>query len=96
LYINGNQLEQLPEEIGNLVALEKFDISNNKLKRLPASVGKLKKLEELNLSGNVIAEGLPVEIGELDYLIVMNLNACGLAELPKEFCNLDRSATRLQ
>lgn len=54
LSIAQNQLEMIPESIGQLTSLQKFDLSHNKLKTLPATVSCLRSLKELNLSMNLL------------------------------------------
>lgn len=41
LYINDNQLTQLPPDISNLVNLQYLDMSRNNLRSLPAELGEL-------------------------------------------------------
>eukprot|EP01122_Echinamoeba_exundans_P004202 TRINITY_DN14219_c0_g1_i1.p1 TRINITY_DN14219_c0_g1~~TRINITY_DN14219_c0_g1_i1.p1 ORF type:complete len:622 (-),score=159.44 TRINITY_DN14219_c0_g1_i1:68-1933(-) len=90
LFLNGNYLKELPPQIGLLTNLEKLDCANNGMKRLPAEIGNCKKLEELVLSGNDFAGGIPDELGELEFLVTLHLNACNLTELPKYICSLER------
>jgi hypothetical protein len=90
LFLNGNYLKELPPQIGLLTNLEKLDCANNGMKKLPAEIGNCKKLEELVLSGNDFAGGIPDELGELEFLVTLHLNACNLTELPKYICSLER------
>lgn len=90
LFVNGNYLKELPPQIGLLTNLEKLDASNNGMKKVPAEIGNCKKLEELVLSGNDFAGGVPDEIGELEFMVTLHLNACNLTELPKYLCSLER------
>jgi len=43
LNLGKNQLETLPESIGNLNSLKQLYLSNNQLKTLPESIEKLKQ-----------------------------------------------------
>lgn len=52
----GNQLEELPVEIGDLKCLKVLDLSQNYLRRLPNTVGKLNSLESLLLTYNQLDE----------------------------------------
>ena len=52
LHSSGNQLQQLPENIGKLDRLCQLDLSDNKLQILPTSISELKCLQKLNLSKN--------------------------------------------
>ena len=55
LYLCGNIIEQLPEEIGELKALRVLDLQKNNLQFLPNSIGKLKNLNVVNLSDNKLS-----------------------------------------
>ncbi|KAL9897903.1 leucine-rich repeat kinase isoform 1-T1 [Glossina fuscipes fuscipes] len=59
LYIQDNQVINLPSEIFHLPALTIFDISNNKLQELPFDMWKAPKLRELNIAFNLLKD-LPV------------------------------------
>lgn len=90
LYLNGNFLKELPAEIGKLTNLEKLDASNNGMRKIPPEICNCKKLEELLLSGNDFAGGVPDELGELEFLVTLHLNACNLPELPPYLCSMER------
>ena len=71
--MDGNNLTELPAEIGDLRELRELDVSYNQLIGLPTSIQRLTKLEGLDLDGNKLTE-LPAEIGdliELRWLTVM-------------------------
>ncbi|HEX8460160.1 MAG TPA: hypothetical protein VF623_01970, partial [Segetibacter sp.] len=51
---NDNELQELPESIGELQDLEMIFLTNNKIKNLPKSIIKLKKLKTLVLLNNPI------------------------------------------
>jgi Leucine-rich repeat (LRR) protein len=55
LFLYGNKLSRLPEEIGQLTRLEFVDISKNNLLDLPGSIGNLTCLRELLVFGNKCA-----------------------------------------
>jgi len=42
----------LPDDLGQLPALRRLDLSDNKLRNLPSSISKMKDLEVLDLSNN--------------------------------------------
>lgn len=103
LYLTGNQIQEIPSEIGFLENLEKLSIANNALKVVPAELGNLGRLEgtieklyqaiiksflELDLSGNPLRK-LP-SLLHMDYLEIMDLNACQLTELPLDFGTFPR------
>ena len=52
LILTDNNLESLPNSIGDLALLQKFMISGNQLTSLPDSISKCKKLELLRISAN--------------------------------------------
>jgi len=56
----GNQLRDLPKEIGLLNQLEEFLIIDNQLSSLPAEIGQLTKLQKLDLRRNPVP--IPPEI----------------------------------
>ena len=65
--MDGNNLTELPAEIGDLKEPWKLSVSNNQLVGLPTSIQKLNRLQELHLDGNNLTE-LPSEIGDLKKL----------------------------
>ncbi|XP_043263337.1 leucine-rich repeat serine/threonine-protein kinase 1 [Colletes gigas] len=56
IYLQDNRLEQLPEFIMSLPALEIMDVSNNKLQCLPDNLWRAPKLKELNASFNLLKD----------------------------------------
>lgn len=52
LFIVSNQLNSLPESIGDLKQLQILDLRQNKLSSLPESTKNLQKLQELDLRYN--------------------------------------------
>ena len=67
LHLDGNNLTELPAEIGDLKELSWLSVRNNQLVDLPTSIHKLNRLEKLKLDGNNFTE-LPAEIGDLKEL----------------------------
>lgn len=61
LDLSCNDLESLPEEIGNVRSLTHLLLDNNLLSSLPSSITKLTNLKSLNISFNKI-EVLPIEL----------------------------------
>ena len=52
LYLGGNQLTSVPEEIGQLTSLVESSLRHNQLTSVPAEIGQLTSPRELNLSHN--------------------------------------------
>jgi len=77
----GNQLLSLPEEIGQLVAMEKLTISKNKLTSIPDEIGSLMALKELDLSSNELVV-LPQSLAKLSKLTVLGLGKNRISVLP--------------
>ncbi|HYO49449.1 MAG TPA: COR domain-containing protein, partial [Chloroflexia bacterium] len=73
LYLVGNQLTQLPPEIGRLTNLQTLNLEGNQLTQLPPEIGRLTNLQTLNLKGNQLTQ-LPPEIGRLTNLQDLDLN----------------------
>jgi Leucine-rich repeat (LRR) protein len=68
LYLNYNDLQEIPDVIGKLINLSILDISYNSLKEIPHELSHLKKLTSLNLSNNQL-EKLPTSMLPLLYNI---------------------------
>ncbi|XP_050080714.1 leucine-rich repeat-containing protein 1-like [Anopheles maculipalpis] len=81
LYLAGNMIETLPNQIGRLECLETLDLSDNSLHRLPNSIGRLKRLTKLMLNGNHIHQ-LPSEIGHLQRLEELHVRKNRLTNIP--------------
>ena len=87
LILRYNQINYLPEWLGNLTALEILNININSLIELPLSIGKLTNLKELLLWKNELRT-LPDSIGFLKNLKKLNLRLNQLENLPSSFGNL--------
>lgn len=82
------ELEQLPENIGELEYLEVLKLSFNQLKDLPESFGSLKNLQELDLGFNQFTE-LPEVVGELGKLQTLQLMNNQIRKLPETIGKLE-------
>ena len=73
LNLDGNNLTELPAEIGDLKELMILSVTNNQLVGLPTSIQKLNRLQWLNLDGNNLTE-LPTGIGDLKELLQLSVS----------------------
>ena len=87
LDLTGNQLRQLPPEIGQLTSLQTLDLTGNQLRQLPPEIGQLTSLQTLDLSENELRQ-LPPEIGQLTSLQTLDLIGNELRQLPPEIGQL--------
>jgi len=84
-----NELEYLPEDIGDLSALTKLDISHNEIRWIPPSFTKLVKLKELDLRHNHFFE-LPKEFGACSSIEELVLDHNKFYDLPESMTNMPR------
>lgn len=85
LWIEGQSLQSIPDNIGNLSSLE-FWLVAGQFKTLPASIGNLKNLKYLWLSSSV--QNLPDEFGNLPSLSYLNMENSKLTTFPETFGQL--------
>ena len=95
LNIKDNELDFIPESIGNLTNLEELDASGNNLKGLPKSIGKMGKMKMLLLYRNYISS-LPEEWVDLENIFVIDLHTNQLKELPQGFIAALKNARGLE
>ncbi|XP_055334048.1 leucine-rich repeat-containing protein 58-like [Paramacrobiotus metropolitanus] len=72
LYLGGNRLSSVPEEIGYLDNLQALHLNGNELEALPPSIANLSQLKSLSLHQNRLS-ALPSEIIRLDNLRELSL-----------------------
>lgn len=89
LRLYGNNIDTLPEWIGELENLEKLYLGKNKLRLLPESIGNLKQLKLLSAQYNDI-EFLPNSITELVNLEQLILNQNKIEFLPDSIGRLKK------
>jgi len=87
LNLNENLLNQIPDSIGNLVALKKLELGHNSLFKIPSSIGNLKRLEFFSAEHNQL-NSIPKSIGNLHSLKELNLDSNRLISLPNSIQNL--------
>lgn len=56
LILTDNQIEQLPENLGEFASLQKLMLAGNRLRTLPASLAQCEKLELLRVAANQLTE----------------------------------------
>ena len=84
-------ITELPEEIGDLIHLQKLNLSYNNITSLPSTICNLVNLKELYLTRNNITK-LPSGIGNLQQLNVLDISYNSLVKIPREiglFINLE-------
>eukprot|EP00948_MAST-09A_sp_MAST-9A-sp1_P003474 g3474.t1 len=94
LSLSNNNLDHLPENIGDLVHLKELNLLKNKLVDLPDSICNLKDLVILEISNNRL-RNLPERIGNLQKLPRLTVESNELCELPDSLCELKCRALRL-
>ena len=87
LNLRGEDLKELPPEIGQLTSLTDLNLSGNQLTELQPELFHLTKLARLNLSQNYLTE-LPPKICKLTNLTALYLGGNQLTKLPQEICQL--------
>jgi len=83
LYLNGNQLQTLPAEVGQWTAMQKLELNGNHLRTLPVEVGQWAAMQKLELNGNHLRT-LPVEVGQWAAMQRLSLYENQLEILPAE------------
>lgn len=81
LVFAGNEIESLPEGLGNCYRLETLDASCNVLSSVPEELTYCTRLMELNLGGNRL-QALPEAIGRLSRVVSLNVSDNALKDLP--------------
>lgn len=82
-----NEIQELPDSLGNLVALENLYCYSNQLKKLPETLGKLASLKILSCSFNRLKQ-LPASLGDLVSLKILSCSYNVLQQLPATLGNL--------
>lgn len=79
--LHGNLIEELPEDLKGLRALETFSLQGNRLSSIPQSLTTLRRLRALNLAENALEE-VPSAISEMTMLTSLWLYSNRLKSLP--------------
>ena len=87
LYLDNNQLQSIPSEIGQLSTLKTLYLDNNQLQSIPSEIGQLSMLQELYLAYNQL-QSIPPEIGRLSMLRELSLYGNQLQSIPSEIGQL--------
>ncbi|XP_078252835.1 erbin isoform X3 [Rhinoraja longicauda] len=87
LYLDANQIEELPKQLFNCQSLHKLSMPDNDLSILPASISNLINLRELDVSKNGIQE-FPENIKNCKFLSVVEASVNPISKLPDGFTQL--------
>uniref|UniRef100_A0A673ZLH7 Leucine-rich repeat-containing protein 7 n=2 Tax=Salmo trutta TaxID=8032 RepID=A0A673ZLH7_SALTR len=87
LYLDANQIDELPKQLFNCQALRKLSIPDNDLSNLPTTIASLVNLRELDISKNGIQE-FPDNIKCCKCLSVVEASVNPIAKLPEGFTQL--------
>nr|XP_020650923.1 leucine-rich repeat-containing protein 7 isoform X2 [Pogona vitticeps] len=87
LYLDANQIEELPKQLFNCQALRKLSIPDNDLSSLPASIASLVNLKELDISKNGIQD-FPENIKCCKCLTIIEASVNPISKLPDGFTQL--------
>src|SRR5690606_11492518 len=83
-----HSIAKLPPGIGNLSALESWQISGPALHSVARELSRLTSLHTLRIEGNAQVEELPDEIGELANLTKLSAYHLGLTSVPASITKL--------
>ncbi|XP_008844317.1 leucine-rich repeat-containing protein 7 isoform X5 [Nannospalax galili] len=87
LYLDANQIEELPKQLFNCQALRKLSIPDNDLSSLPSSIASLVNLKELDISKNGVQE-FPENIKCCKCLTIIEASVNPISKLPDGFTQL--------
>ncbi|XP_053195707.1 erbin isoform X2 [Scomber japonicus] len=87
LYLDANQIEELPKQLFNCQLLYRLSMPDNDLTVLPAAISNLINLRELDVSKNSIQE-FPENIKNCKVLAVVEASVNPISKLPEGFTQL--------
>ncbi|XP_076196066.1 leucine-rich repeat-containing protein 7 isoform X2 [Aptenodytes patagonicus] len=87
LYLDANQIEELPKQLFNCQALRKLSIPDNDLSSLPTTIASLVNLKELDISKNGIQD-FPENIKCCKCLTIIEASVNPVSKLPDGFTQL--------
>nr|XP_057928536.1 leucine-rich repeat-containing protein 7 isoform X2 [Doryrhamphus excisus] len=87
LYLDANQIEELPKQLFNCQSLKKLSMPDNDLSNLPTTIASLVNLKELDISKNGIQE-FPDNIKCCKGLSVVEASVNPITKLPDGFTQL--------
>ncbi|MGH0138651.1 UNVERIFIED_CONTAM: hypothetical protein FKN15_044976 [Acipenser sinensis] len=87
LYLDANQIEELPKQLFNCQALRKLSMPDNDLSSLPTTIASLVNLKELDISKNGIQD-FPDNIKCCKCLTIIEASVNPIAKLPDGFTQL--------
>uniref|UniRef100_A0A803YFD2 Erbb2 interacting protein n=1 Tax=Meleagris gallopavo TaxID=9103 RepID=A0A803YFD2_MELGA len=89
LYLDANQIEELPKQLFNCQSLHKLSLPDNDLTTLPASIANLINLRELDVSKNGIQE-FPENIKNCKVLTVVEASVNPISKTMSRLTQLER------
>uniref|UniRef100_A0A8C4EQU0 Erbb2 interacting protein n=1 Tax=Dicentrarchus labrax TaxID=13489 RepID=A0A8C4EQU0_DICLA len=87
LYLDANQIEELPKQLFNCQLLHRLSMPDNDLSVLPAAIANLINLRELDVSKNSIQE-FPENIKNCKVLAIVEASVNPISKLPEGFTQL--------
>ncbi|XP_051794434.1 erbin isoform X12 [Acanthochromis polyacanthus] len=87
LYLDANQIEELPKQLFNCQLLNRLSMPDNDLTVLPAAIANLVNLRELDVSKNSIQE-FPENIKNCKVLAIVEASVNPISKLPEGFTQL--------
>ncbi|XP_034052617.1 LOW QUALITY PROTEIN: erbin [Gymnodraco acuticeps] len=87
LYLDANQIEELPKQLFNCQILHRLSMPDNDLTVLPAAIANLINLRELDVSKNSIQE-FPENIKNCKVLTIVEASVNPISKLPDGFTQL--------